>query len=112
MRKISSLNTELGKALLLALFFYGCQDAEKVDYQESPAEKAKNLYIIHCSRCHGVAGDLGASGSKNLKLSSFSKEEIQYIIKNGKGVMPAYKDILNSEQHISDISDHVLSLRD
>ena len=112
MRKIISLNTELGKAILLVLFFYGCQNTEKVDYQESPAETAKNLYIIHCSRCHGVAGDLGASGSKNLKLSSFSKEEIQYIIKNGKGVMPAYKDILNSEQHISDISDHVLSLRD
>ena len=84
MRKIASLNVLLGKVLLLVLFFYGCQDAQKVDYQESPAETAKNLYIIHCSRCHGVAGDLGASGSKNLKLSSFSKEEIQYIIKNGK----------------------------
>jgi hypothetical protein len=26
--------------------------------------------------------------------------------------MPAYKDILNSDQKISDISDHVISLRD
>ena len=112
MRKIISLNTGLGKALLLVLFFYGCQDAEKVEFQESPAEIAKNLYVIHCSRCPGLSGDLGASGSKNLKLSSFSKEEIQYIIKNGKGVMPAYKDILNSDQMVSDISDHVLSLRD
>lgn len=49
---------------------------------------------------------------KNLKLSIFLKEEIEYIIKNGKGVMPAYKDILNSDQKISDISDHVISLRD
>ena len=112
MRKIASLNVELAKALLLVLFFYGCQDAEKVDYQESPAEIAKNLYIIHCSRCHGVSGDLGASGSKNLKVSVFSKEEIQHIIKNGKDVMPAYNDILNSDQKVSDISDHVLSLRD
>lgn len=112
MRKIASLNVELGKALLLVLFFYGCQDAEKVDYQESPAEIAKNLYIIHCSRCHGVSGDLGASGSKNLKVSVFSKEEIQHIIKNGKDVMPAYNDILNSDQKVSDISDHVISLRD
>ena len=60
----------------------------------------------------GVSGDLGASGSKNLKLSVFSKEEIQHIIKNGKDVMPAYNDILNSDQKVSDISDHVLSLRD
>ena len=112
MRKIASLNVELGKALLLVLFFYGCQDAEKVDYQESPAEIAKNLYIIHCSRCHGVSGDLGASGSKNLKMSVLSKEEIQHIIKNGKDVMPAYNDILNSDQKVSDISDHVISLRD
>jgi hypothetical protein len=49
---------------------------------------------------------------KNLKLSIFLKEDIEYIIKNGKGVMPAYKDILNSDQKISDISDHVISLRD
>jgi hypothetical protein len=49
---------------------------------------------------------------KNLKLSIFLKEEIEYIIKNGKGIMPAYKDILNSDQKISDISDHVISLRD
>ena len=46
---------------------------------------------------------------KNLKLSIFLKEDIEYIIKNGKGVMPAYKDILNSDQKISD---HVISLRD
>ena len=43
---------------------------------------------------------------------SFSKEEIQHIIKNGKDAMPAYNDILNSDQKVSDISDHVLSLRD
>jgi hypothetical protein len=49
---------------------------------------------------------------KNLKLSIFLKEDIEYIIKNGKGIMPAYKDILNSDQKISDISDHVISLRD
>tara|TARA_B100000767_G_C19732781_1_gene522506 strand:+ start:1338 stop:1676 length:339 start_codon:yes stop_codon:yes gene_type:complete len=112
MGKFIPLQLEFSIALFLMLVLYGCQDAQDVEYQESPAEKAKNLYIIHCSRCHGVSGDLGASGSKNLKLSTFLKEDIEYIIKNGKGVMPAYKDILNSDQKISDISDHVISLRD
>ena len=112
MRKFTSLHIEVFKALFFGLFFLGCQDEERVEHQDDSAETAKNLYIIHCSRCHGVSGDLGASGSKNLKLSVFSKEEIQHIIKNGKDVMPAYNDILNSDQKVSDISDHVLSLRD
>lgn len=61
----------------------------------------KNLYNMYCSACHG--GDLkgsdvfgGVPGLQNVK-ETMSKDELFTMITQGKGVMPAFKELKKEE---------------
>lgn len=65
---------------------------------ESPG---RNLYNMYCLACHGVnleGSDVfgGVPGLQNVK-DSFSKVELHNIITQGKGVMPAFKELMKDE---------------
>jgi len=94
----------------LFLFSCGVEDAEE-QWSASAIENGKKLYTIHCTRCHGTTGDLGASGSKNLQISTLNTDAIQKIIREGKGAMPSYVKTLNSKEKLSWLSEYVISLR-
>lgn len=53
---------------------------------------------------------MGLNGAANLAISTLSKEESVEVITNGRKLMAPYKSIL-SEQEISQVADHVLTLR-
>lgn len=49
-------------------------------------------------------------GAKNLTLSSLSKEEVLDQIRNGKGNMPPFGEVLTTKE-IEAITQHTLSIR-
>lgn len=78
----------MGTALVMGLAACGGGDEDKGTDTASTDAGAK-IYDQKCSGCHG--GDLtGGMGPNLTKVgSTYSKDEILGIIKNGKGQMPA-----------------------
>ena len=60
------------------------------------------LFASKCASCHGKDGKPSAvgqkMGAKDLTTVKESEKEIEGIITNGKGKMPAYKDKLTDDQ--------------
>ncbi|MBD3224980.1 MAG: hypothetical protein GF313_09635 [Caldithrix sp.] len=54
------------------------------------------LYSQKCSTCHGQVGQ-GLAGYPSLKNTELSAKEIRQIIVNGKGEMPAFKDLTETQ---------------
>lgn len=69
----------------------------------------EQIYSAKCSRCHGPNGDSGFQGAKNLGLSTLSDGEIVAMIRNGKGMMPAEKDL--SDAQIAAVTAYVKRFR-
>jgi len=69
----------------------------------------KVLFETECVRCHGEDGKLQAAGAADLSVTKLSKEEITLIIKNGKGVMPAFSQY--SDIQIAAIADYLATLK-
>jgi cytochrome c551 len=78
----------MGTALVMGLAACGGGDEDEGTDTASTDAGAK-IYDQKCSGCHG--GDLtGGMGPNLTKVgSTYSKDEILGIIKNGKGQMPA-----------------------
>ena len=70
----------------------------------------KKIYSQYCVLCHGVDGKLGLNGSKDLTLSELSIDSVLIQIKNGKGAMLPYKDVL-SRAEIDSVTQYIISLR-
>ncbi|MFQ3575498.1 MAG: SirB2 family protein [Cytophagales bacterium] len=71
--------------------------------------RGKSVYNVACVSCHGNEGDAMVGGAKNLKISKLTVEEKLNIVKNGKGLMMAYKNQL-SEQDIEAVVAYVETL--
>ncbi len=63
----------------------------------TPSEGAK-LYKLHCLTCHGLYGDMGASGAYNLQESKLTLEERIEVIANGRNTMTGFKTLLSPEK--------------
>ena len=70
---------------------------------------AKNLFEQKCIACHGNDGTAGIAGAANLQTISITDEQIVQSISNGKGNMPAFKDML-SQDDINAVKDYVKGL--
>ena len=98
--------------LSFGFFLLSCgTEATEEQWSTSSIENGEKLYTIHCLRCHGASGDLGESGSKNLKISTLKPPEITKIISEGKGAMPGYANTLDSKEKFNWLSEYVISLR-
>ena len=51
----------------------------------------KELYLENCAVCHGEDGKMGASGAKDLTVSTLSDNEVLKRINEGKNGMPPMK---------------------
>ena len=78
---------------------------------ESPEEKGENLYILNCASCNGEDGKLGSSGAKDLSVSKLNDKQIEQIIRKGKNAMPSQEAILETDENIKLVIEHVKSLR-
>lgn len=76
---------------------------------ETPAADGKAIYKQYCVACHGLYGDMGASGAFNLQESELPIEERVNVITNGRNVMTPFKSILSPEE-IQAVAEYTLEL--
>ena len=96
---------------LMAFLGVSCSETSDDLLTGSPLEKGEQLYQINCVRCHGSDGNKGASGAKQLSKSKLSKNQIIDIIKNGKGVMPSYKNTIKGDSSFIWLAEYVETLK-
>ena len=78
---------------------------------ETPEEKGESLYILNCASCHGEDGKLGSSGAKDLSVSKLSDQQIEQIIRKGKNAMPSQEAVLETDENIKLVIEHVKTLK-
>jgi cytochrome c553 len=76
----------------------------------SPNDLGKNLFVKHCSSCHGIKGNKGKFGAKNLQNSILTDEQYFDTILNGKGIMPSWENKLSLKQ-LLDIVNYIKTLK-
>lgn len=103
--------------LILTALAIGCGSqgdagsaADAADKVVSEAE-ARALYIRKCSLCHGDDGQLMASKSPDLSVSTMTLAERVALITYGKGTMPAQKGVLDKAQ-ITAVAHYIERFRD
>ena len=89
--------------LLMVLIVFACSKAQRIPNNELKKKSqlteeemkfASKKYKAYCAACHGIYGDLQINGAPNLgKLKTSLNEKIE-VTKNGKGLMPPFKELL------------------
>jgi uncharacterized membrane protein SirB2 len=108
-------------SFILLLYAYGVAETKSPVFKKESAvplednaigggEMGKNTYMTYCSRCHGADGMAGLSGASNLVLSELDYNNIVNIVREGKGEMTPFKDIL-SDAEISAVAKYVEGFR-
>ncbi len=100
--------------MILGLSSCGNTNSSKGDEvlpSESPAEKGASLYTMNCASCHGEDGKLGLSGAKDLSESKLTDPQIKTILQKGKNAMPPMSSILETEENMEVVIQHIKTLR-
>ena len=101
--------------LAFAVFACGAETPK----ENGPAKKTKKkkrkvdgkqVYKQYCVTCHGVYGDMGASGAFNLTESSLTLDEKIEVITNGRNTMTPFKGLL-SEAKIKAVAEYTEKLK-
>ncbi len=100
---------------LLATFVYACSSSEgdkggNQPTAEAPKVDGEKVYKTYCVTCHGLYGDMGASGAFNLQTSALPVEERINVITNGRNAMTPFKDLLSAEK-IKAVAEYTLTLK-
>lgn len=78
-----------------ALALAGCAEQAA---PEQPAAAAvppgQQLFVANCARCHGADGRAGLNGAHDLTKSNLNAYGRTYLVTNGMGQMPAFKETL------------------
>jgi mono/diheme cytochrome c family protein len=110
--------TILSAFFALAIFACGGTEPNNDKSSKKPATAkkvakkvdGKKIYKTYCVTCHGLYGDMGASGAKNLTESELSLDERVEMITNGKGLMTPFKDLLSKEK-IKAVAEYSMTLK-
>jgi len=70
----------------------------------------REVFETRCMACHGQSGNARKDNSANLQFSRLDSIGITQAIKNGKGVMPAFKNAI-ADSDIGHLAVYVKSLR-
>lgn len=68
------------------------------------------VFMDRCSVCHGANGQLQLNGAKDLRYSTYTVEERIAHIENGKGTMPAFKNLL-SKAEIDAVAEYTMKFK-
>ena len=77
---------------------------------EKPKPNGEKIYKQYCVACHGIYGDMGASGAANLAESTLPVEERIPVITKGRNVMTAFESLLEPEE-IEAVAQYTMSLK-
>lgn len=106
-----------GVAALLALGLAACGPSggsaaePAAPLSEAPvADVGRALFAQNCAICHGANGKLGLNGAHDLTKSNLNQNGRVYIVTNGLGKMPSFKDQLTPEQ-IQQVTAYSLTLK-
>lgn len=99
-----------------AFFVFSCGSNDssienKTDEELVKIPNGAELYVQHCTSCHGSDGKLGVSGAKDLTKSTLSDQEIKVMIETGKNAMPPMKDLLESDENITAVTEYIKGMR-
>jgi len=102
-------------SLLLIIASYGLAEmskkATKVEITVTePSELGKSVYVAQCQNCHGPDGKLGMAGAKDLTATNMVKDDIVYLLNNGKNSMPKFNEALSAEE-IDAVAEYVLQMK-
>ncbi len=92
-----------GTGLFTLLFVIACgSEAPSSSEEQALATAAepdgKALYKQYCITCHGLYGNMGASGAYNLQESELNVEERVHVITKGRNAMNAFESLLSPEE--------------
>ncbi|WP_020536592.1 c-type cytochrome [Lewinella cohaerens] len=104
--------------LLIATFIYACGGSDSAN-ETSGAQEAttatpqvdgKKIYKQYCVTCHGLYGDMGASGAFNLTTSELPVDERIVVITKGRGAMTPFENLLDADE-IAAVAAYTLELK-
>ncbi len=101
---------------LLGAAVWACGSSNVSDNNTSaratpPPPDGEKLYKQNCVMCHGLSGDMGASGAFNLTTSELTTDERIEVITNGRNAMTPFKALLSPDK-IKAVAEYTLSLKE
>lgn len=76
----------------------------------APAVDGEKVFKQYCVACHGLYGDMGASGAANLQVSVLPVEERVKVITDGRKAMVGFKALLDEAQ-IKAVAEYTMKLK-
>ena len=76
----------------------------------NPKPDGEKIYKTYCVTCHGLYGDMGASGAANLAKSKLPLEERIKVVTNGRNTMTGFKSLLTPDK-IKAVAKYTLELK-
>jgi cytochrome c oxidase subunit 2 len=68
-------------------------------------QNGAKIYKANCAPCHGATGDANTVAGKKYNAKAFNAMELKMsdaelleFVRNGKGDMPAWKDVLEDDE--------------
>ena len=104
---------------LMAAFVFACANKEGAKTSSNSKEVAQKqskkidgakIYKQYCVTCHGLYGDMGASGAHDLTASPLSLDERIQVITKGRNLMAPFESLLNEEK-IKAVAKYTLTLK-
>lgn len=101
--------TQTAYSVLTCVFFAALLAAASPEATAGPSQSGQQLYMVHCSGCHGAYGVSVVPDAKNfsrLELITQPDQNLLELIRSGRNMMPGYLGIL-SDQEIMSIINHI-----
>lgn len=104
--------------LLIASFIVACGGSDAPEQTSStqaaatsaPQADGKKIYKQYCVTCHGLYGDMGASGAFNLTTSELPLAERIVVITKGRAAMTPFENLLDADE-IAAVAAYTLELK-
>lgn len=110
------MKRQLTLGILIAATIWACSSADSSSSQTATSANVAEtpdgakIYKTYCVACHGLYGNMGASGALNLQESELSLEERIEVVTNGRNTMTPFKSLL-SEEKIKAVAEYTFTLK-
>ncbi|RMG83274.1 MAG: cytochrome c [Bacteroidetes bacterium] len=103
--------------VLIGFFVVACGNGNDSTSNTSSSQMAaskpidgEKIYKNYCVTCHGLYGDMGASGAHDLTVSNLTLEQRIEIITKGRNTMTPFEGLLSPEK-IKAVAEYTMTLK-